>query len=74
MKGTPNDEVMMDGWNVTTKKETNQVTKKEDNNENGIESLFRSTLIITTTIASETFLLFKVSYNRLLPLFFITAT
>ena len=52
-----------------TKKETNEVTKKEDNNENGIESLFR----IITTIASETFLLlFKVSYDQL-P-FFVTAT
>ena len=62
---------MMDGWNVTTKKETTrtEVTKKEDNNENGIESLFR----IITTIASETFLLlFKVSYDQL-P-FFVTAT
>ena len=68
-KETPNDEVMMDGWNVTTKKETTEVTKKEDNNENGIESLFR----IITTIASETFLLlFKVSYDQL-P-FFVTAT
>lgn len=45
-----------------TKKETNEVTKKEDNNENGIECLFRSTLLITI-IASATFLLFKkVSY------------
>ena len=59
---------------MTTKKETTEVTKKEDNNENGIESLFPSTCtLIITTIASETFLLlFKVSYDQL-P-FFVTAT
>ena len=53
-----------------TKKKTNEVTKKEDNNENGIECLFHSTLLITT-IASATFLLFKVSYYDKLP--FVTA-
>ena len=53
-----------------TKKETNEVTKKEDNNENGIECLFRSTLLITI-IASVTIFLFKVSYHDKRP--FVTA-
>ena len=54
---------------MTTKKETNEVTKKEDNNhENGIECLFRGTFLFITTIASATF---KVSYHDQRP--FVTA-
>ena len=56
---------------MTTKKETNEeVTKKEDNNENGIEYLFRSTLLITI-IASATIFLLNVSYHDKRP--FVTA-
>ena len=56
---------------VTSKKETNEVTKKEDNNDNGIEYLFRSTTLLITIIASATFLLLNVSYHDKLP--FVTA-
>ena len=52
---------------MTSKKETNEVTKKEDNNENGIECLFRSTLLITIIAI----FLLNVSYHDKRP--FVTA-